>query len=116
MFRLSAGIFPLLITIIECGEARTDGRCRTLAPVQRWIGVEESPATVLVGVPKIPGGLGGPSSIKPAVRISLAHGSRHRNFGWFVPVRSDMLIPGCMDLTAALALLIKSSTPHHDGE
>ena len=71
MFRIPAGIFPP--SRIESGEARTDGRCRTLG-VQRWIGIEESPATLFVGVPKIPGVQRGPSSIKPAVRISLTHG------------------------------------------
>ena len=96
--------FPINSRIV-CGEARTDGRCRTLAPVQLWIGVEESPATALVGVPKIPGGQRGPSSIKPAVRISLTHGSRHRNYGWFGPILSDLLIPGCMDLIEVFALV-----------
>ena len=36
---------------------------RWLASVQFWIGVEEPSATVLVDVPKIPGGRRGPSSI-----------------------------------------------------
>ena len=53
---------------------------------------------ILVGLPKIPGGQRGPSSIKPAVIISLTHESRHRNFGRFGTVRSDLLMTGCMDL------------------
>ncbi|CAN0305839.1 unnamed protein product [Ascophyllum nodosum] len=54
--------------IREAGEACTDDRCRTLAPMRLWSGAEEPPATALVGgVPndiarrvapylKIPGG------------------------------------------------------------
>ena len=106
MFRVSAGISPPIYRRIKCGEAWTDGRCRTLIPpVQRWIDVEESPATVLVDVPKIPGGQRGPSRIKPVVRISLTHGSRHRNIVWFGLVQSGMLIPGYMDLIAVFALV-----------
>ena len=34
----------------------------------------------MYSVPKIPGGPRGPSSIKPAVRTSVTHGSRHRRY------------------------------------
>ena len=60
---------------------------------------------VLLLMPKIPGGQQGPFSTGPAVGLSLAHGSRHRNFGWFGLVRSKLLTPGFFGLKAAFALV-----------